>query len=389
MVYIGTAGNAILFLAATVATLFVGMFTMSYAAHSFLVVLEGTANGDDDLRWPDEPMFDWLWKPWYLLWMVAFWAVPVWLLVDGVLVRLLGMPAVGFYPALVGVIWLLFPISLFSALSAGHFAIVWRLTVVRRMAKNGAALLVVYLVTGAMVVGGMALAYFALLSVSWLLVVPAAFVGATVLLWYARLQGRLAWLVSHGTFEKEARQRKKKKPRDEGPGPMTDPFAAHMPVAAPAVAGDDIPIAPPIPSADDAPADEWAPATPYVLSAPAAPQAQPKPAPVMPLDEPAQPYAVRADAPSPGAEPCGVQVRPREGKAPGEPAPLESVSEFYERRLVLKPRVPEPPPHPLWRGVYSFPWYSNSLGAWTYLSVWGTLLLILLRCVLITWPFGG
>src|SRR5436305_2045747 len=119
MFNVGAVGNALLFFFSAVGATVVGLWVLSYAAHSFLVVLEGTAAGEDEPRWPDEPMFDWVWKFWYLLWLLAFWLVPLWLLIDGVAAPVLGVDGVGFYQLLVGAVWLLFPVSLFSSLSAG------------------------------------------------------------------------------------------------------------------------------------------------------------------------------------------------------------------------------------------------------------------------------
>src|SRR5581483_301346 len=62
MFNVGAVGNGLMFFFSAVGAMVVGLWVLSYAAHSFLVVLEGTAAGDDEPRWPDEPMFDWVWK---------------------------------------------------------------------------------------------------------------------------------------------------------------------------------------------------------------------------------------------------------------------------------------------------------------------------------------
>src|SRR5262245_32635282 len=63
----GAAGGVMLFLMSGVGILIVGFFVFSYAAHAFLVAFEGTAAGNDEVVWPKEPMYDWLWKLLYLL----------------------------------------------------------------------------------------------------------------------------------------------------------------------------------------------------------------------------------------------------------------------------------------------------------------------------------
>src|SRR5262245_37354907 len=134
------AGPAILFMLATVAATIVGLYLASYAAHCFLVVLEQTAAGNAEASWPDEMVIDWVWKPFYLVWLVSFWLAPVWLLAA------LFTP-VPFWATLLAVVWLLFPLSLLSSLGASSRWTVLYPTVLRRLAKNGGALLVVYLVT--------------------------------------------------------------------------------------------------------------------------------------------------------------------------------------------------------------------------------------------------
>src|SRR5438445_6742303 len=132
----GAAGNAILFFFAGVGIVVVGGFVLSYAAHCFLVVLEGTAAGNDAVVWPDEPMVDWLWKPCYLGWLIAFWFVPAWLILDVFIGGVLQVPVPNYYALLLGVVWLLFPISLFSSLSAHSRLVVMRLALLRRLPRH-------------------------------------------------------------------------------------------------------------------------------------------------------------------------------------------------------------------------------------------------------------
>src|SRR5262249_2218154 len=60
----------------------------------------------------------------------------------------------------------------------------------------------------------------------------------------------------------------------------------------------------------------------------------------------------------------------------------------FEKRL-RRPRAPEPVPAlPLVSGVFSFPFYQSSVGAWVALAVGGLVLGICLRGVAVMWPFG-
>src|SRR5262245_53170140 len=116
---VGAAGMAILFFMYLVAMTIIGVYVAGYAAHSFLTVVEDTAAGNDEVRWPNDPLVDWAWKLFYLGWLMAVWLVPAM-----IVARLwaAGSPpetAFGKTAGLVAVLfWALFPITLLSSLSA-------------------------------------------------------------------------------------------------------------------------------------------------------------------------------------------------------------------------------------------------------------------------------
>ncbi len=396
MYTLGAAGNAAIFFFSGVGAVIVGLWVLSYAAHSFLVVLESTAAGQDEVRWPDEPMFDWLWKLWYLAWLVGFWLVPVWFLLDGVFTRLLGLPAVGVYPLLVIVIWLLFPVSLFSSLSANVRWAVLRPAILRQLFRQGHVMVVVWLIAGGLVVGAGVLGYLALRLETWLLLPVAGLAGATVLLLYARLLGRVAWLLAD---QPRKRRKKKKRVAAEVPGGDPAPIPQRveplsnlppLPLEGVTLTPEAVKVVPqPIPVRED----EWAPATPYGVQddPPAvrpAPPSFPRPTPEADAygvreEEPAAPVPLAVD----GHRPIGVEVsmptgpgRPLSpGEEPPAPAPLEM--------RFLESTTPPPPARPLLSGVYTFPWYPASLHAWIYLSLTGCVFGALMRVMLLTWPF--
>ncbi len=388
----GAVGNAILFFFFAAGVVVMGLWALSYGAHCFLVVLESTAAGDDDLRWPDDPMFDWLWKFWYLAWLLAFWLVPLWFLIDGVVAPAVGVHGVGFYPLLVGAIWLLFPLSLFSSLSASSRWIVFRPAVLGRLARHGFAVLVVYLMAGLLVVGAGALAYFALFSRSWLLLPPATLVGSAVLLVHARLFGRLAWLVMYRTAEKPGKRRKKRK-RTEGAKALDEsgpPSGLGSPP--PAGAG----LFPQFNGTEEEEEDWRRPAKPYGL-AKESPDPQPRAAPRRVLIEAEEEaYAVHPEAAPSAPVPLPLDGNdpvsgPRSPGVARDESPAETERAAARRKLLveklLRPREPDPPAHPLWTGVYTFPWYPSSMKAWIYLSLTGLVLGAFVRGMLLTWPF--
>ena len=67
---ISGAGNAIQFMVLLVAAILAGSYVFAFAGHSFLVVVEQTANGNDEVVWPDEPYHDWIWRFASLAWLL-------------------------------------------------------------------------------------------------------------------------------------------------------------------------------------------------------------------------------------------------------------------------------------------------------------------------------
>lgn len=77
---VGSAGNAILFVVSLVALTMVALYTFAFAAHCYLVVVQGTAVGLDRVDWPDEPIVDWLYQSLHLGGLLLLWLVPAGLL---------------------------------------------------------------------------------------------------------------------------------------------------------------------------------------------------------------------------------------------------------------------------------------------------------------------
>src|SRR5438128_2593341 len=112
-------GGAVMYMLLLLAQVVVLIYLGAFAAHCFLVVVENTAAGNDRVRWPDEPIYDWLWKPPYLVWLVAFWLVPAYLVLRAVKPAFLReSPGLQFLAVALPALWLLFPVSLMSSLSA-------------------------------------------------------------------------------------------------------------------------------------------------------------------------------------------------------------------------------------------------------------------------------
>jgi hypothetical protein len=372
------AGFVIVFCFLVAAMVVIGIPTIAYAAHSFLTVVEFTAAGQDDVRWPDESLFDWLWKPIYLLWLLAFWSVPAWVVVDGILTPSLDLPAAGFYPVLLAAVCLLFPLGLFSSLSTNNRLNVFRPAILRSLARRPLPLGIVYLASGVLVIGWGALFYHALASPSWWWLPLVSTTGAAVLLLYARLLGRLGWLITHPNLKAGRKGGKKKRKAGAGRVREDIPLPAAVPEPTPVTSA--LPVA----GGDAEEEDEWAPARPYLVkeTAPPATAVAAAPSPSVPAEEPEDVSEEEPALPPRRGHSAAVPEPPaRDGRT----SPVLSVSQWEERHVTLD----EPPPPPrLWGGVCTFPFYPTSLSALVCLSLTGLFLLLILRGMMLTWPFG-
>jgi hypothetical protein len=382
---IAAAGKAITFMSATVMQTIVGLYVLGYGSHCFLVVLEQTASGVDDVRWPDEPLVDWLWKLFYLAWLTGMWFVPAWLLIDGIGPALIeSFPGLNFAQLVLACVWLLFPISLFSSLSANSRWVILRGEVLRRLAYHLVPLLVVYLVTGLLLAGWAGLTYAGLARYLWLLPLAALF-GPAVLLVNARLLGRLSWLLNYRTPAKRKRRKTKRPRKSERAILAADPWA--------------------VPGTGDAAAEKTATVKPFENLYPwefpsiGGDAEEPEVPPSLPVEG----YRIRPTdwppGPAPGTarvekvEPLALQPLPPDPPPvtgpipPGDPlAPLPKVSR-YEEELAGHSEPPPPPRSPLWSGVYQFPWYPRCVGPWLRLSVGMLVAGAVAKVQLEFWPF--
>ena len=220
---LGALGNGILIVFLLAFGAMVGGMVLSYAAHCFLVVVEQTAAGADQVAWPDEPFVDWMWKGLYILWIAAAWLVPAWLIARA------AAPDSLVYFLLVEALFfgLFFPVSLLSSLSATSGFMLIRWTVVDRLFRCGGVLAAFYIFSGlvlasAAVLIGLAFPAWAAMQErlatsgpawlpgfmdiwSWIFILPmTAVTVAVVILLYGRLLGRLGWYLNRvvKTWEK-------------------------------------------------------------------------------------------------------------------------------------------------------------------------------------------
>lgn len=210
--------RALVFMPALVGAVVFGFVFLLYACNYYLTVLESTAAGAKEVTWISEPITDNFGKFWYLAWLVGLWFGPAYLV---------GRAAAGaaspwttlLIP--VAVLWVCYPVSQLSSLSASS---PWIPLVPDVFARLGRKPLVVLqflaLSAGVLALLAVAFRWTFQLEGSWELL----FAGAPLLvvsgLLYARLIGRLAFVLrfTKGLFS----ARRKKKPKDEEPRQKPD-----------------------------------------------------------------------------------------------------------------------------------------------------------------------
>jgi hypothetical protein len=368
---------AILFVVTLVALVIVATYVFGYASHCFLLVTQDTAAGNDEVVWPDDPVYDWIWKGYYLAWLIGFWMFPVMLILGlvnpGPVVFQLGpsRPAAavspGFWFVVVAtvVLWLWFPLSLISSLSAQSMWVVFSPALLPRLSRSAGTLALFYAASGVLLACCTALALFALdprwrllilsptptgARVSRLITLAAAPACAAGWLIYARLLGRLAWQL--GTVRvPQPEPPPKKRRRRAAPAPRAHDPWKPLP--------DDQPIRTPEGEVE-----------PYGLTNDPEPVRRPAP--------------VEEDGPRPIITPEGeVHGYEMTDEEPPPPPPAEKPEEWLQKRAERKP----PPQRPQLDGVYTFPWYPTTVQAWLKLAAGFFVVGMLTRAVIGLWPF--
>lgn len=316
-------GEGILFVCLFATTVIIGGFVAGYAAHCFHVVVENTAAGNDEVTWPDEPFLDWFWKVFYLVWLAGVGVGVSWWLVRRVQFENDELKLASQIVAAVAGGWLLFPICLLSSLSANSPWVILRWTVLRQLGRNLGATGVFYGTSAALLIGCAVLGILGVQGSPWWLLIGVGPLLAAGLLIYARLLGRLALVVERGAMVLEAAD-------DESPLP---PEPALAPVA---------------------------------RSRLLAPPPEPEPTVTLPVDG----YEVQ-ETERTSLLPLLVPTRPTNADDPERDPGLPVAGQLARPRRKPRERI-EPPPlprQPLLTGVYTFPWYADSFGAWLWLSL--------------------
>lgn len=368
----GAAGPAILFVLSLAASIIVGVCVLAYAARCVLVVVEETASGQDDIIWPDEPKQDWLGHAVQFIELVGIWVAPaalaarllrhVWLPDHGALrVLLLAGPG----------LWLFFPIGLLSSLSAQSRWVPFRWSIFVAFLRIAPAALGFYVITALLLSAAVVPWYYALFGDRAALLPVAAAVSAAVLFVYARLLGRLAWIIQRLPAPRSApvkakipkspppRKRKKRKPTPQVQDPCA---AAEEEEERERKMNERFPWAkkPPKPKSPYQPPSaeeiEGYGISQEQLATPATPSEKPPRSRFARSPEEYVAYEMRDTA-----EPAAPMPR--------QPAD-EHFAEQVRQRIAERTRTePTPPPHPFFSGVYSFLFYPACLPNWLALAL--------------------
>jgi hypothetical protein len=342
LAFVGEAGNAILFICLLMGVTVVSLYVLAFVARCLLVVVQGTAIGEDLVTWPEEPFLDWLLGSAHLAVLVLLWLVPIGFLSRGLRdvwlkgqdgLRLLLMAAPG--------LWLIFPVGLLSSLSSSSRWVFFRPAVVGRLLRLFSSTALFYLLSAAVTAAGAGLWYLALLTPHWWALPLAAGGGAALTLIYARLLGRLAWLVRRldpprapAAETKKVRKKPRKKPRRRRPEPEPTPE--------------------PEPEAEARPAKGKA-RSPWGGEV-----------------EQDEGYGLAAAGPEPTEAPTQSELYESAGEDEEDEEEQEAgADEEAPEARPRRPRPPEPEPGPAWpffQGVLGFPWTDNTLRAWLWLS---------------------
>ena len=355
---IAAAGEVLFLLLSPIWVVFAG-YTLGYAAHSLLVVIEQTAVGFDRVVWPEDRIIDWYWKPFYVYGLLAFWIG----VIGALLVPLLHLEAAQEILATAVLVWLIWPVSLLSSLTGSTRLLLLRWEVAARLGRHPLRLLTFYLTAALLPWPFLIAAWFAvsgfqqaaqsllltgldLLVETGSLLVGLPLAGALAAagwLMYARMLGRLAWLVQLGGRLQEEEAAESEEEVVEAvevshvPAPPVEPLPTSGPE--PAAVGADA-------GATYALAEEPAPTL--------APEALPfrwEPGRMPPA---APPRSAWRDLPEPPPDPDERHDKPQR-LPPGRLPPL------------------------LCRQVLHFPWYRTSIRAWVWLSLGLGCVALLLR----------
>lgn len=332
-------GQAIIFVCSLAGAVIVAFYVLAFSASALLVVVEGTAAGNDEVNWPNEPWADVFGRAGYLGVLLGLWLIPFGFLSRGLSQTVLPGQDVARFILVVGWgLWIFFPIGLLSALRSVSGWGLFRFDVIRDMLRVLPATVLFYAASGALS-GLVGFVWVRSLIGNGALVLVAAPLTAIGWLLYARLLGRLAFKM--GRLPQPV-SKKKATPEKKSPGRKRKGPDPNGPVA---------------PSGEPVPEPE-------------------KTQRSLLLDDEPEPYGMSSEAP-----PDRPNVVPLDGYDPEEaeeveaPDPkLDNVENANraianrEKRLTRRRKPPKMPEQPMLEGILTFPFYPQCVGKWINLA---------------------
>jgi len=188
-----------------------GFVFVLYMADYYLTIIESTGTGAKEVTWyPGETLQN-FWKFWYMLWLFGLWMGPGYLIARSIAGSgsaewlKLGLP--------VAILWLLYPISQLSSLSASTIWLPLTPDVFARLAQKPTVTLGFYALSiPVLVLFALGVKWTFLMKGEWELLALGVPLLVLALFLYARLIGRLAFVLA---FTKPLLERRKKKPQPD------------------------------------------------------------------------------------------------------------------------------------------------------------------------------
>ncbi len=202
--------RALIFMPALVGAVIMGFVCALFLAHYYLNVMESSGSGASQVTWISESILDNFWKFWYMLWIVGFWLGPVILLNR----RFMPNPDAGWVRWLLPflILWVCYPISQLSSLSASTIWLPFVPDVVIRLLQKPQVFLGFLLISAPIVALVLGAFYWAfMIEEAWVLLLLGCPLLILGLFLYAWLLGRLAFVLRF-TKGLNTPKKKKKKP---------------------------------------------------------------------------------------------------------------------------------------------------------------------------------
>lgn len=192
-------------------TLFAILFSF-YPAACFLAVVQDTAAGGDDVHWPADLWFEYAFKLVFVVWLV----VASLTLAALLLVLLVPfVPPSAWWLGVLGLGAMLFPIVTLSVLAGGAPYFVVHHAVLVNLLRRPLIAAALYAYTFALLVPVLALAVWMVADLVWWLAPWLGLLAGTAFLVYARVLGRVGWLLEAGPRKKRKKRKKKRVADDE------------------------------------------------------------------------------------------------------------------------------------------------------------------------------